>query len=281
MVPPVLLFAYRRDKHLSHSWQALAENREAPKTELHLFLDGAKNSEEYQAVSKTRDEAKRIKGFKRIYYHESSNNFGLSQSILSGIGAASKEALSWIVIEDDLVVGKHFLKFMHEALFCYGENTAVASIHGYVYPTSRTLPETFFMKGADCWGWATWSRAWKTFEPNGAKLLEQLRLRKLENDFDLGGGGPFTEILKQQIQGKNDSWAIRWHASAFLAGMHTLYPGRPLVKNIGLDNSGTHCCTSGIYDSEFSQTPIRVEPIPVVESEIGRKAFQEFFKEQR
>ena len=26
------------------------------------------------------------------------------------------------------------------------------------------IPETFFVKGADCWGWATWKRGWDLFE---------------------------------------------------------------------------------------------------------------------
>ena len=184
-------------------------------------------------------------------------------------------------MEDDIEVCPFFLKYMNEATSLYRDHSEVASIHGYIYPCKQILPETFFMKGADCWGWATWRSAWKKFEPDGSKLLEQLRSRKLEKEFDLGGVGPFTGMLQQQIQGKNDSWAIRWHASAFLAGMHTLYPGRSLVRNTGLDSSGTHCETTKKYDSPLSKTPIRIEPIPVVESEVGRKAFKEFYQAQK
>ena len=48
-------------------------------------------------------------------------------------------------------------------------------------------------------------------------------------------------MLKDQIDGKNDSWAIRWHASLFLANKYCIWPKYPIVKNIGLDGSGTHC----------------------------------------
>ena len=50
-------------------------------------------------------------------------------------------------------------------------NKQVASIHGYIYPIDG-LPETFFIRGADCWGWATWKRAWNIFEADGQKLFE-------------------------------------------------------------------------------------------------------------
>ena len=278
---PVVLFAYRRAAHLARCWRSLAANPESRETELHVFLDGAKGPDDQKAAAQTREESGRIQGFRKVHYYPSKTNLGLSRSIKGGITKILTHTEALVVIEEDLELSPFFLRYMNEAVTLYKNHPAVASIHGYVYPALQAIPETFFMKGADCWGWATWSSAWKKFEPNGAKLLEELRSRKLEKDFDLGGVGPFTEILQQQIQGKNDSWAIRWHASAYLAGMHTLYPRCSLVKNIGFDSSGTHCCTSQIYDSELSQTPIRVKPIPVVESEIGRKAFQEFFKAQK
>lgn len=229
------------------------------------------------AVRETREEARRIHGFKRVHLHCSDVNQGLSRSIINGIGIIRNLAHSWIVLEDDIKVSPFFLKYMNEAVALYKDVPEVASIHGYVYPVASTLPETFFLKGADCWGWATWRAAWTRFEPDGKKLLEQLKNRGLEKEFDLGGVAPFTEMLKSQISGRNDSWAIRWHASAFLAGLHTLYPGRSLVKNTGHDSSGTHSISTIGFDMDLSPGPVEVLPIPVEESADGRKAFQEFF----
>ena len=274
---PILIFAYRRPIHFSNCWRSLAENAEASRTDLHVFLDGPKNNTDSVAVRETREEARRIHGFKRVHLHCSDVNQGLSTSIINGIGIIRSLAHSWIVLEDDIEVSPFFLKYMNEAVAIYRDVPEVASIHGYVYPTASILPETFFLKGADCWGWATWQAAWARFEPDGKKLLEQLKTRGLEKEFDLGGVTPFTEMLKSQISGRNDSWAIRWHASAFLAGLHTLYPGRSLVRNTGLDNSGTHCSSSIKFDTDLSLGPVEVLPIPVEESAYGRKAFQEFF----
>ena len=263
--------------HFSNCWRSLAENAEASSTDLHVFLDGPKNATDSEAVRQTREEARRIYGFKRVHLHCSDVNQGLSTSIINGIGKIRNLAHSWIVLEDDIAVSPFFLKYMNEAVAIYRDVPQVASIHGYVYPLQRKVPETFFLKGADCWGWATWQAAWTHFEPEGKKLLEELKIRGLEEEFDLGGVAPFTKMLKSQISGQNDSWAIRWHASAFLAGLHTLYPGRSLVKNTGLDNSGTHCGSTIKFDADLSPGPIEVLPIPVEESADGRKAFQEFF----
>src|SRR5688500_3051210 len=101
---------------------------------------------------------------------------------------------------------------MYEALTLYEEELDVISIHGWVWPI-RSLPETFFLKGADCWGWATWQRGWNLFDPNGHKLLAELEERQLVHSFDFNGAYPFTEMLRDQIAGRNDSWAVRWYAS--------------------------------------------------------------------
>ena len=274
---PVLIFAYRRPTHFSNCWRSLAENAEASSTDLYVFLDGPKNATDSVAVRETIEEARRIKGFKRVHLHCSDVNQGLSRSIINGIGIIRNVAHSWIVLEDDLEVSPFFLKYMNEAVAIYRNVPEVASIHGYVYPGASTLPETFFLKGADCWGWATWQAAWTHFQPDGKTLLEELKIRGLEKEFDLGGVAPFTDILKSQISGQNDSWAIRWHASTFLAGLHTLYPGRSLVKNTGMDNSGTHCGSTVKFETDLSLGPVEVMPIPVEESADGRKAFQKFF----
>ena len=68
-----------------------------------------------------------------------------------------------IVLEDDMVSSPYFLCYMNEALNLYAQDDRVACIHGYTYPCENKLPEAFFLKGADCWGWGTWRRGWKLF----------------------------------------------------------------------------------------------------------------------
>jgi hypothetical protein len=85
-------------------------------------------------------------------------------------------------------------------------------------------------------------------------------------------------MLQAQINGLNDSWAIRWYASAFLADKLTLYPGRSLVHNIGNDGTGTHHEFRSSYDVSVSSTKIDLASIEVIPSSIGRMAFESFFR---
>ena len=167
---------------------------------------------------------------------------------------------------------------MNDALNLYEHEERVVSIHGYLLPIKEPLPETFFLKGTDCWGWATWKRGWDIFEADGRILLQELIQRKLTHHFDFGGAYPYTNMLRNQIKGKNNSWAIRWYASAFLKDKFTLYPSRSLVLNIGTDSSGTHCSTNSDMTSKISETPVKVEFIPINESAFARQQFGKFFK---
>jgi hypothetical protein len=85
-------------------------------------------------------------------------------------------------------------------------------------------------------------------------------------------------MLRQQIKGKIDSWAIRWHASAFIENKLTLYPYRSLVANIGLDGTGTHCIERHEFSAVLSDRPIELQKIEAKENEQAYKAFVHFFR---
>jgi len=85
-------------------------------------------------------------------------------------------------------------------------------------------------------------------------------------------------MLRDQISGRNDSWAIRWHASMFLANKLCLYPGKSLVKNIGCDGSGTNCKQTNKFDSAEPEIPITIKKIKLNESSIARDSFIEFLR---
>lgn len=274
---PIALFVYNRPWHTQQTIEALLANAEAAQTSLIVFSDGARNEEANQSVSLVRAYIRGITGFKSIEIIERETNLGLARSIIDGVTRVCEEYGRVIVLEDDLVTSTSFLAYMNEGLARYEHDDRVISIHGYVYPVNATLPETFFLKGADCWGWATWKRGWGLFESDGRVLLQQLTHRKLTRRFDFEGTYPYTKMLKNQIKGKNNSWAIRWYASAFLKDRLTLYPGRSLVHNIGNDSSGTHCSETGAYSGELSSKPVQVELIRAEENIFARDQIKSFF----
>jgi hypothetical protein len=260
---PIALFTYNRPEHTRRTIEALKLNDLASESDLFVFSDGAKNPDLEQSVKETRELLRTVTGFKSITIIERPTNFGLAASIIDGVTRLTAEFGKIIVLEDDLVTVPQFLAFMNEGLDVYHDEPAIVSIHGYIYPVKKQLPDTFFLPGADCWGWATWKRGWDVFEKDGVKLRAALKHRDLEDAFNFGGSNDYIGMLDDQIAGKNNSWAIRWYASAFLAGKVTLYPGQSLVLNIGNDGSGTHSTDTEYFTSTLAQRKLVLVNIPI------------------
>lgn len=278
MNAPVVLFCYSRAKHLRLTLESLKRNYGAEDSELIVFSDAPKGESDKKSVAEVRALLRDVRGFKSIRIIERQNNYGLSGSIIEGVTRVLAEYERVIVLEDDMVTSPHFLNYMNQALSIYENEDSVACIHGYVFPVSAILPEAFFLPGADCWGWGTWRSSWADFERDGAKLLHELERRELLNYFDYNGAYLYSKMLKDQIHGKNDSWAIRWYASAFLSNRLTLYPGRSLVHNIGNDMSGVHSVQTKAYDTEVSSTPINLDTIDIRINQWARDRIEEYLR---
>jgi hypothetical protein len=263
---PVALFVYNRPEHTRQTVAALAANMLANKTPLHVFSDAPRNAAARRSVEEVRSYIRTITGFKFLTIIERATNFGLACSIIDGVTSLCEKHGRVIVLEDDLVVAPHFLKYMNDALDFYEHEQRVISIAGYRYPIDHdSESSTFLLKGTNCWGWATWKRGWNLFDADGGHLLAQLQERGLTREFDMNGAYGYTRMLKNQVRGDNDSWAVRWHASAFLKDRLTLLPHKSLVKNIGLDGSGVHCAgmTWNPFNVELCSEPVTVKQIPI------------------
>lgn len=274
---PIVLFVYNRADHTEDTVTALLNNAECSESELFIYSDAPKNPDQHHAVQSVRDYIRRVKGFKKITIFEQEVNLGLSASIINGVSEIINQFGRVIVLEDDLIVGPYFLDFMNRSLEKYESDKRVACIHGYIYPVDTELEPVFFLKGADCWGWATWKRAWDLFEPDGKKLQSELEKSNLQREFDFDGAYPYYKMMVDQSNGLNQSWAVRWYASAFLKDMFTLYPGISLVQNIGLDSSGTHCSDTDSYNTVMNMHRIAEVETEVEVNQHAREAFKRFF----
>ena len=278
---PIVLFVYNRPWHTAQVLNALNENIYADDSILYIYADGPKvgaNNEILNNINIVRDIIKSKQWCKEIVIRESNINHGLANSIISGVSDVVSEHGKVIVLEDDLVTSKYFLKYMNEALMLYENEDEVISIMGYLHPVIGSVPETFFLKGADCWGWATWKRGWDLFERDGLKLLKNLKNKRLCRQFDFDGAYPYVDMLLDQINKKNDSWAIRWKAAAFIHNKLSLYPGTSLVKNIGHDGSGLHCDITDIFDVQLSTKSISIIKIPISQNKNMHKRYIEYYK---
>ena len=275
---PILLFVYNRPEHTRRCIESLLKNSLVSESNLFIYADGAKDSTQQEAVNEVRNYIRSIQGFKQITLMERSENWGLARNIINGVTTQVNRYGKVIVLEDDLVVAPYFLQFMNDALEVYKNEPRVGHIQACDFTQDSSLPATFLIKWTGSWGWATWDRAWKHFNPNGNELLQELEERKLTHVFDFNGKYGFTRMLRRQIEGKNNSWAIRWNASLFLKDILSLNVGRSLVQNEGFDGSGTNCGGGGLYASHLYLQSLPITPIsPIEENKEARQAFIRYY----
>ena len=276
---PILLFVYNRPQHTARGVESLLRNALAADSRLIIYSDAPKTAADADSVRQVREYVRGISGFKEIEIVERGENWGLARSIIDGVTRAVDRYGRVIVLEDDLVVAPYFLQFMNEALEVYKDEPRVGHIQACDFTRDASLPDTFLIKWTGSWGWATWDRAWHLFQPDGRKLLAEMRQRRLTREFDFNGAYGFTRMLQRQIQGRNNSWAIRWNASLFLRDVLSLNVGKSLVRNEGFDGSGTNCGGGGLYASDLWMQPLKVVKSEAMEEDReARKALERYYR---
>jgi len=249
-VAPIALFVYNRPEHTRRTLDHLARNHLAGESHLHVFSDGPRTGADVAAVEAVRRIIRAETRFASVTVREQFANRGLAASIVEGVTDLVARFGRVIVLEDDLLTAPAFLAFMNDALDRYAGNAAVMQISGYLAPIAAAHPERAgFLPLTSSWGWATWKRAWDRFDPSGSGHVRLAQEPALRQAFDAAGAYNYSGMLRDSLEGRNTSWAIRWYLSVFLEEGLVLYPGRSLVRNIGFDGSGVHCGTSSAHDT--------------------------------
>jgi hypothetical protein len=278
---PIALFVYNRPEHTRRTIKFLQQNLLAVESRLFIFSDAPKDSSQQILVDEVRDIARLVEGFKSVELIERKTNFGLAESIIDGVSMLVSEYGKVIVFEDDLISSAYTLQYFNDALLRYQNEEKVMHIGAYMYPLKgENLPETFFYRAATSWGWATWERAWRNFEPDINKIIARFD-RKKRNEFSIEGTMNFWKQIIEFKTGKNNSWAIRWYASIFLKGGLTLNPSKSLINNIGHDGSGIHSGLNDIYHVIINPLPVTFFPEKIEENRETYLAIKNFLKTRK
>ncbi|HRO41260.1 MAG TPA: glycosyltransferase [Flavipsychrobacter sp.] len=281
---PVVLFVYNRPKHTRMVLEALQQCDLSRETELFIYADAPKDASDKELVSKVfavREIIRERQWTNSVFITEQEKNLGLANSIMQGVSKVLEHHDSVIVLEDDICVTKGFLKYMNDALTTYADDPAVMHVSGYIYPYSRRIKvkeETLFLKINTCWGWATWKRAWKFFNPDTKFHLDLWKTEEERRKFDIEGHACYYLQLEQNNQGIINSWAVKWYSSWLNADGYSLLPKKSLVRNIGNDGTGIHSLRTDKFDMELASS-IEVKKLPVQENIAVRKSIDKFYKE--
>ena len=286
MLAPICLFVYNRPLHTQRVLDSLVDNIEAKDSIIYIFADGPPNNSSevnLELIKRTREVINKETRLPNIKILERKYNIGLANSIIKGVTQVCDLYGSVIVLEDDIVLTPYSLKYFNDALKFYKNTPKVGAICAYAYPFEfeGDLPETYFLNYNSCWGWATWKRSWDNFEYDSSKLYEKIKFRKLSSKFDYDDSCYHMKMLKDHIDGRNNSWAIRWAATLFLNDQLSLFPSKALVENIGFDGSGIHSGNSLPYSINKASNFVKEFSDSVFETYAIRSSVVSFFKKMK
>lgn len=243
---PILLFVYNRPAHLRRTLKALAKNHDAEASDLTIFSDGARNADDAKKVQVVRETCRQVQGFAKVTLIEREKNIGLSKNILQGVTRGLEKAGKVIVLEDDLITHPAFLRYMNGALDAYEMAPNILSVSAYLPPRWR-MPRAK-SSGKDVWlfprnlsfGWGIWAEKWAGVDWEQAAKDRFQDRRDLQAGF-ARGGADLPAMLIDQMEGRLDSWAVRFSYAHYRSDRYSVMPAETYIKPIGFDGSGIHC----------------------------------------
>jgi hypothetical protein len=238
---PIALFIFNRPAHLRKTIASLSACDGFDASRVVVFADGPRHEKEAPLVAEARSVARQLLGSEAAY-QESAVNKGLAASISSGVRNLTEQHGRVIVVEDDLSLAPHFLTYMNGALDRYAAAQNVFQVSGHSFNPQEfsDRKSAVMLPFTTTWGWATWDRAWRQFDVTASGWEQLAHDGKLRRRFNLDGVYDYASMLEDQMSGRRDSWGIKWYWTVFKAGGISVFPPWTMVRNDGMDGSGSH-----------------------------------------
>jgi len=167
---------------------------------------------------------------------------------------ACSEAVNWffsneemgIILEDDTVPTQSFFKYCEILLKFYQYDERIGMIAGNAPLNNHSAKDSYyFSRYVRFWGWASWRRAWKHYDPEYLDFDDFIKTGGLRAATSSRREAKFwTKIAKRGI---NDTWDFQWLFKSWEQSMLTIIPSVNLVSNHGFHSGATH--TTNIYSS--------------------------------
>ena len=281
---PIVLFVYNRPWHTKRTVEALKNNELAGESDLFIFADNTIDEKNKESVDSVRNFVKTIDGFTTVKIVERETNFGLANNVISGVTEVIDKNSKVIVLEDDIVCARTYLKYMNKLLSYYQTNEKIYSVTGYSYPIKIPVNykyDVYFSPRASSWGWGTWKDRWEKVDWEVKDYSNFIKNPQLIKSFN-SGGDDLTKMLKQQMNGVIDSWSIIWSYEHFKNNSYCVFPTKSRLRNIGADSSGIHTNKTKKFDVELyeEETELNLTEELIFDQAIINN-FQKFFSQNK
>jgi hypothetical protein len=173
------------------------------------------------------------------------NNLGCKLSVSGAITKVLNQEETIIVLEDDCIPSASFIPFCDTLLVKYLNDTSIMHISGsnLKHEPVDIQESYYFSKYPLIWGWATWKRAWKDYDPHVTSWTDH-KAEFMKRTHFPNTAKNWALKLQRASDGSLDSWAFQWLYTILMKQGACITPKFNMIKNIGFDQSATHSFVS-------------------------------------
>lgn len=257
---PVLLIVFNRPIETLKVFNEIAK---AKPPKLFFAADGARTDRpgEAEKCAQVREIINKVNWPCQVYTDLAPLNLGCKKRVSSAITWALSNVDEVIILEDDTVPSPDFFTFMNELIPKYRDQSHVMMISGVNHDKRNTTDSYYFTQFGAIWGWATWRRAWKLYDPEMKTWPEFKKSQGLKRLFK---SHYLTHVWKSQFEatydGRIDTWDHQWTYCMIKNRGYSVQPTANLVSNIGFGTDATHTKTANELSAqkyEHLELPLR------------------------
>jgi hypothetical protein len=264
MQVPVAFMIFNRPDVTEQVFREIAKAR-PPK--LFVIADGPRPEQpgEAQKCAATRAVVERVDWDCEVVKNYSDVNLGCGLRVATGVSWVFQQVDRAIFLEDDCLPHPTFFRFCEELLERYYDDERVMHVSGTNLQMGhkRGPSSYYFSRLTNVWGWASWRRAWQSFDLE-VKQWPQFRDTSwlLEILGDPRAAQYWREQFERAYQSKERwwTWDYQWNFAALVHNGLSIVPNVNLISNIGFGEDATNTKWA---ESRWANLPQAEMPFPL------------------
>jgi len=247
---PILLMAFIRPDLIQKVMKHLAKF--SPPI-LYVMGDGPRNADEEVLCEKSREIALNPSWECEVIPIFNDCNEGIVASFVKGMERMFSEHEFGIYLEDDVLLSKSFYKFSSDLLMRYRNHSNVGHINATnMLPQYKPKHKASYIFGNFIteWGFATWSRMWKSYDVN-IREWNSINKNALISEicFNFRSKRNFKKMLELHCNNPRPlAWGYQWQFNCLNNKALAITPSANMSLNIGFERNDS--------TNTFGQNPI-------------------------